>query len=217
LDASCSFNIVDQQAGTWQLQQLWQQQQKQHQHQQLSACSTGTTQHPLGSQLQRQQQPQVQQLLRHQLQDNQSSFQQLQSRRCFSARPLVNPTMPQELATVITEHAAIKAERPPAPTLEPRPLAFESRRSGVIAIKAGMMQDWDEYGVRVPLTVLWIDECMVSGCARFCRGALALKRLIACTCEMCFPPTAHSAPMLTCLLTLRCCHQAVQVSVTGWC
>lgn len=24
-----------------------------------------------------------------------------------------------------------------------------------------MMQDWDEYGVRVPLTVLWVDECMV--------------------------------------------------------
>jgi hypothetical protein len=70
--------------------------------------------------------------------------------------------MPPELASIITEHAAIKTARPPPPTLEPRPLQFESRRSGVIAIKAGMMQDWDEYGARVPLTVLWIDECMVS-------------------------------------------------------
>lgn len=87
---------------------------------------------------------------------------QQQPWRGFSTRPLVNPTMPPALATVITEHAAIRAERPSPPPLEPRPLTFESRRSGAIAIKAGMMQDWDEYGVRVPLTVLWVDECMVS-------------------------------------------------------
>lgn len=74
---------------------------------------------------------------------------------------MVNPSMPPELASLITEAAANKAARPPPPPLEPRPLTFESRRAGVIAIKAGMMQDWDEFGVRVPLTVLWIDECMV--------------------------------------------------------
>ena len=28
-------------------------------------------------------------------------------------------------------------------------------------MKAGMMQDWDEWGARVPLTVLWIDDCQV--------------------------------------------------------
>jgi hypothetical protein len=165
-NASCSFNKDDERSVTWQLQQLSEQQQQQQQ-QQPSTCST--TQHLFGSQLQRQQrqqQQQQQQLLCHQLHRHQSTFLQLQFRRCFSARPLINPTMPQELATVINKHAAVKAERPPAPPLEPRRLAFESRRSGVIAIKAGMMQDWDEYGVRVPLTVLWIDECMVSCCAR---------------------------------------------------
>ena len=82
--------------------------------------------------------------------------------RCYSARPQVNPTMPPDLANLISEAATIKPERPPAPPVEPRPLTFDSRRSGVIAIKAGMMQDWDEYGARVPLTVLWVDECMVS-------------------------------------------------------
>lgn len=91
-----------------------------------------------------------------------STLQQLQSWRGYSSRPQVNPSMPPELASIVTEHAAMKTARPPPPTLEPRPLHFESRRSGVIAIKAGMMQDWDEYGARVPLTVLWIDECMVS-------------------------------------------------------
>ena len=34
-------------------------------------------------------------------------------------------------------------------------------RSGVIAVKVGMTQDWDHWGVRVPLTVLWIDDCQV--------------------------------------------------------
>lgn len=30
-----------------------------------------------------------------------------------------------------------------------------------MAIKAGMTQEWDEWGKLVPLTVLWIDECQV--------------------------------------------------------
>lgn len=77
-------------------------------------------------------------------------------------RPLVNPSMPTELVDLIQQSRANDAVRPDPPPLEPRTMRFESRRAGVIAIKAGMMQDWDEYGARVPLTVLWIDECTVS-------------------------------------------------------
>ena len=36
-----------------------------------------------------------------------------------------------------------------------------TRRTGVIAVKVGMTQEWDEWGVRLPLTVLWVDNCQV--------------------------------------------------------
>jgi hypothetical protein len=84
--------------------------------------------------------------------------------RMFSHRSsasIVNPTMPSELTALLEAAKASVPARPDAPPLEPRPLRFESRRTGVIAIKAGMMQDWDEHGARVPLTVLWIDDCRV--------------------------------------------------------
>ena len=35
------------------------------------------------------------------------------------------------------------------------------RRCGVLAVKAGMTHEWDQWGARVPLTVLWIDDCQV--------------------------------------------------------
>ena len=34
-------------------------------------------------------------------------------------------------------------------------------RAGAIAVKVGMTQEWDQWGVRLPLTVLWIDNCEV--------------------------------------------------------
>lgn len=159
-DASCSPGC--EQAGSTQHhhhQQQHQQLQQQHTHSRI--CW------PLASL----QQPHA--VLRqqpHASSSSSGSLLQQQPLRCYASRVQVNPTMPPELASVITEHAAIKADRPPAPPLEPRPLTFESRRSGVIAIKAGMMQDWDEYGVRVPLTVLWIDECMVRPSKRHVGG-----------------------------------------------
>lgn len=91
--------------------------------------------------------------------------QRWQPLRQFSSRPhrpLTNASMPAELTSLIEQSSINKAVRPDPPLLETRPMRFESRRAGVIAIKAGMMQDWDEYGARVPLTVLWIDDCMVS-------------------------------------------------------
>lgn len=42
------------------------------------------------------------------------------------------------------------------PGSQPRKL-----RPGAIAVKCGMTAEWNEHGVRVPLTVLWIDDCRV--------------------------------------------------------
>jgi large subunit ribosomal protein L3 len=39
--------------------------------------------------------------------------------------------------------------------------APRTRRSGVIAVKVGMTQEWDHWGARIPLTALWIDNCQV--------------------------------------------------------
>jgi hypothetical protein len=86
----------------------------------------------------------------------------LPRRHYRGAHPDYSHTMPQELRDLINTAAQIKTERPSLPPPEPKQLAFESRRSGVIAVKAGMTQEWDEYGVRVPLTVLWIDDCQVT-------------------------------------------------------
>jgi len=68
--------------------------------------------------------------------------------------------LPAELQAAL-DQVSTRPARPAPPPLEPRPIQFTSRRAGAIAIKAGMTQEWDEFGARVPLTVLWIDECQV--------------------------------------------------------
>ncbi|KAK3272697.1 54S ribosomal protein L3 [Cymbomonas tetramitiformis] len=37
----------------------------------------------------------------------------------------------------------------------------ESKRTGLVAVKVGMTSTWDEHGVVMPLTVLWVDDCEV--------------------------------------------------------
>ena len=43
------------------------------------------------------------------------------------------------------------------------------RRCGVLAVKAGMTHEWDQWGAQVPLTVLWLDDCQVAlTCSQAC-------------------------------------------------
>lgn len=115
-----------------------------------------------------------------------------QQQRAGLATAVPNPaaTMPMPLRAVIKHAKQQQPERPDPPPLEPRALQFESRRSGVIAIKAGMTQEWDEYGVRVPLTVLWIDDCQVETGAAAATGAV--NRRVDCMAHSCTVWQAYS-------------------------
>lgn len=84
--------------------------------------------------------------------------------RNYSSRPRYYE-MPDNIKALV-QRAYKDAEKPVervVPPLETRALTPQSQRSGLIAIKAGMTQDWDEHGAKVPITVLWVDDCQVRG------------------------------------------------------
>jgi hypothetical protein len=52
--------------------------------------------------------------------------------------------------------------------LEARVGGQGSVRCGLVAVKCGMTADWTAWGQRVPLTVLWLDDCQVCGASSAC-------------------------------------------------
>lgn len=79
-------------------------------------------------------------------------------RRTFPLPPSLETVVKKKLQEAKQSRETEAADIPP---LAARAWQAGAVRVGCLAYKAGMTQDWDEHGVRVPLTALWVDDCQV--------------------------------------------------------
>ena len=74
-------------------------------------------------------------------------------------RPITTSAASHGKPGVIREHALLRPHHfEEMGVVRPADVPMRTR-TGLLAIKCGMTREWNEHGVSVPLTVLWVDDC----------------------------------------------------------
>lgn len=69
--------------------------------------------------------------------------------------------LPRRLLATLSSKPVTPAADNCRTKLQPREWTPQSRRTGVLAFKRGMMSHFDKWGLRHPVTVLHVDDCQV--------------------------------------------------------